>query len=501
MEYRASSRYLSVAAPPRATVGTEFSVIVKISVEPDWQSKLLEEFEVPPEGLLLIAMAPTLEHKTPTQYSVHLPDEGDSKPVRFGFQAPSDGTHVVHIHAFLGAWSVGEVSVQVVAGDAEAPRQQEFGSLYNFAGEEGEVTLVVDGTHDGRHMFHFLGDGFSQTTVAHHNVTAYTRFVEILVQELNDLAREEAGIEAAENQATLLKELGVGLWADAVPHEIREQFWRHRDQIRCFTVLSNHDTIPWELLYPCDYGQGDHGFLLEQFPVFRTTSEKCPPHTLRITSASYVCSPDPTDSVRDELRRVRETLGAEVLDLKDVTTLDQMLAFLQAPTGVLHFAGHNAFTQEDGASIELEGGPFTPTWLRSAARQRTLEAVAPLVFLNACRTAGEIRGLSQPVGWAHQFLAAGASVLVGALWEVSAEAAKEFAVAFYQSFVTDRRPLADAVSIARMAVKSHIGDPTWLAYTVFGRPQDQLAPRDTHPEDSTAGPTPSAPPTNGDDPA
>ena len=58
------------------------------------------------------------------------------------------------------------------------------------------------------------------------------------------------------------------MWADVVPEAIREQFWAQRDRIRLFTIASDMDTVPWELLYPVDLDNED-GFLVEQFPVVR----------------------------------------------------------------------------------------------------------------------------------------------------------------------------------------------------------------------------------------
>lgn len=50
------------------------------------------------------------------------------------------------------------------------------------------------------------------------------------------------------------------------------------------------------------------------------------------------------------------------------------------------------------------------------------------MFLNACRTAGEIPGLIEMMGWAKKFM--GACAFIGSLWAVRPSSAQTFADAF-----------------------------------------------------------------------
>jgi CHAT domain-containing protein len=94
----------------------------------------------------------------------------------------------------------------------------------------------------------------------------------------------------------------------------------------------------------------------------------------------------------------------------------------------------------------------------------------PLVFFNACRTAGEAPWLAENLGWAKQFMKAGASAFVGSLWAVRSSAAQEFAEAFYNALVVKGLPLGPASLEARNVMAGYSGDPTWLAYTIYGSP-------------------------------
>jgi CHAT domain-containing protein len=138
--------------------------------------------------------------------------------------------------------------------------------------------------------------------------------------------------------------------------------------------------------------------------------------------------------------------------------------------GILHFACHNTFSNEAGSSITLDGGPWKPSDLAEAVARTTLATRRPLVFLNACRSAGEVAWFSRMNSWATNFVEAGAGAFIGSLWAVRSSAARNFAEAFYKQFVQEGQPLGTSSLLARQAVSHDGGDPTWLAYSVYGNP-------------------------------
>ena len=84
----------------------------------------------------------------------------------------------------------------------------------------------------------------------------------------------------------------------------------------------------------------------------------------------------------------------------------------------------------------MGGGPFVPLLLKKAVTLQALAGRHPLVFINACRTAGAVPEYMKMMGWAEQFMAAGAGAFVGTLWAVRSDSATKFAEAFY-SALTD----------------------------------------------------------------
>lgn len=137
--------------------------------------------------------------------------------------------------------------------------------------------------------------------------------------------------------------------------------------------------------------------------------------------------------------------------------------------GLLHFACHNAFSPAEGGSrITMEDGPFFPEMLLGTVKRRTLEVDRPLVFINACHSASRAPSCTSMMGWAEQFMKAGAGAFIGTQWPVRSASAQVSAEAFYAAMV-DGETLGDAAYKAREAIVAD-ADPTWLAYTTYGDP-------------------------------
>ena len=116
----------------------------------------------------------------------------------------------------------------------------------------------------------------------------------------------------------------------------------------------------------------------------------------------------------------------------------------------------------------MGGGPFVPGLLNRAVTTHSLAQRSPLVFINGCRSAGAIPEYTSLMGWAGQFMSAGAGAFIGTLWAVRSDSALAFAEAFYDALLTGQT-LGLAVRAARLATAAD-SDPTWLASTVYGDP-------------------------------
>jgi hypothetical protein len=155
----------------------------------------------------------------------------------------------------------------------------------------------------------------------------------------------------------------------------------------------------------------------------------------------------------------------------EIGDLTQLLDLIDnGEFGLLHFASHNIQTNVLTASyVPIGGKHFEVAFLSPALRNRYRQQ-APLVFMNACRSAGLAPNYTHLTGWASAFIRTGVGAFIGSLWEVPDDAALTYAEAFYQALL-DGKSLGEGMKEGRRATERRSpGDPTWLAYTLYGDP-------------------------------
>lgn len=460
--------------PERAGVGQRIALLVWVSTTgKPGSSVLLKPFSAP-GGIVISVSAPGFEFGTDSDQELIVPRAGESDPVRFGLRAVAPGLHRVRADAFAGGTFLGrielQVSVEVGAGLAEGvPRQVE---LADVDARPGEVTLQVN-RENGAYSFQLTGESWYPRVLTRSLAADPTEVVERILAELRALASKESGFSSPRAIREHVKNLGTKLWSDIVPDAVRHQFWEQVGNIGSFVVMSNLDTVPWELLHVIDHGRPDVGFLAEQVPVMRKVYERTPVYNLAFPTSAYVVPPGSPSDALDEVGDVRAVVGDRIRDLGIVTELDTLHELFSAPPGLLHFACHNKFSPSTGSVVWMDGGPVRPDDLEQSKRRLAMTATNPLVFFNACRTAGEIAGFTEMSGWASQFMAAGAGAFVGTLWPVRSKAARVFARSFYDAMI-HHATLGEASVQARKSVAQDLEDPTWLAYTIYGSPSARV---------------------------
>ncbi|MFF4403188.1 CHAT domain-containing protein [Streptomyces sp. NPDC001404] len=437
----------------------------------------LRPFALPPDGarLLITVHAPELLALGDLQQELLVPPGRDSDVLRFGLRTTRTGLHTVTVRAFHGGTFLGEARTQISVEDGTPTRDGPARdvALPTVAFDPGEVTLQVLKATDGSYSFQLLSER-CYAPESFRLLGGDSRGpTERIYDELRKMATAagKAGPEEGEAARRRLRNLGVQLWSAAVPDAVRRQFWAEAGRVSSFTVLGEHDLVPWELLYPLDGPDEGDGFLAEWMPVVRRVFGQERVRELQLPRATYVVPPgSPADAAR-EVEKIRRALGSRVVDggvLAERAALADLID--DGLPGLLHFACHNAFTGA-GSSVKMSDGTLDPIDLAYATQSGALRRTHPLVFFNACRSAGQIDWFSSSLGWAPQFLRAGAGAFVGSLWPVRSDSALAFADFFYGSLVHLRATLGEASLMARRAVRDHAGgDPTWLAYAVYGSP-------------------------------
>jgi hypothetical protein len=445
----------------------------------DGRGVQLRPLFLPPDGarVLITIHAPGLVVVDELQQELHVVPGRDSDVLRFRLKAPTPGLHQVTVRAFRGGTFLGEVTCQISVEHDSVTRDgpQRHAPLPSMAFDPGEITLqVLKDEAAGTFSFQLISETFYAPEIFHFRAGDPRRATEQIYAELRRAAKAAAtagGDGDASRLRDRLRNHGVQLWTSAVPQAVQSQFWDEADNVTAFTVLGEHDIVPWELLYPLNEGREDRGFLAEWLPVVRRVFGQDRVRSLSLPGVAFVVPPGSPADAGQEVTSLRARLGTQVADAGVLSERAALTALIEGGhAGLLHFACHNSFTGT-GSCVTMADGPFDPIDLASAAQLRTLRPHRPLVFFNACRSAGEIDWFGESLGWAPQFLNAGAGAFVGTLWPVRSRSALQFAEAFYDQLITHRRPLGQASLAARQTIRDlHGGDPTWLAYAVYGSP-------------------------------
>jgi hypothetical protein len=396
----------------------------------------------------------------------------------FELRADEPGPRQVSVSAWIAGTWLGELQVEVAA-EVDSPLGPHREVLAEVTTEpvDGAVSLVV--RYDpaaNAYRFEFRDEDNPDEVTSNLSYDP-APLVERLVADLNDLAKGRTGYSAAQTRDYLLN-AGAQLWTELVPGRLREQFWERQGRIKQLTILADRDVVPWELLYPMDPGR-DAGFLVEQFPVTRAIFRWRPARKLSLWPARFVLPERSLPEARAEVAAMERLLDRGHLPSQVISALTPLQELIASGNfGLLHFACHNTYSPAEGSSITLDNVNFTPTLLTTAVINKVLAGSAPTVFMNACRSAGLSATYNRLDGWASKFLEAGAGAFIGSLWAVSDGAAREFAEEFYGQ-LRSGLTLGEAANRARRVAASQAGDPSWLAYTVYGNSRatvaDQLA--------------------------
>ncbi|MEU5962592.1 CHAT domain-containing protein [Micromonospora parva] len=467
-------RLLVARAPTQVPAGRDLSVEVRLvtegrSVHPDAVAARMRSLLVGDAGtpVTVTAHAPAGLHADgPLQQTVLVLPDDDPDPIRFGFGARTPGLHRVDVTAWAGGTFLGEVSLEVSVADGGAFRdgQSKTAPLGTPQARPGEVTMEV--RFDGnRYTFQLRSDAALFAPVVESVTNAPNAAVENAIRELQQLAGGGSRYSTSMVRE-VIRSAGIQLWSELVPADVRDQFWQIGADMSAFTIVTDHDVVPWELLYPLS-AERDAGFLVEQVPVVRRTYGQRRYAKVGLRNPRFVVPPKAPTGAHEEIATIRAILGAA--DSEPITRADELLALINSGAlGATHFACHNTFSA-DGSFIDMDGGRFKPALLAEASIRKLLAETGPLVFINACRSAGVAPTYTKMLGWAQQFMSSGAGAFVGTLWAVRSDSSARFATAFYRS-LADGATLGAAALAARVEQQDDPLDPTWLAYTVYGDP-------------------------------
>jgi hypothetical protein len=305
-------------------------------------------------------------------------------------------------------------------------------------------------------------------------------------------------IPTNQNLYEILRKLGESIYRLVIPSELRQYI---ESNPCCITISTNDLELPWELMYL----EKEDNFLCLERPVARMPTgyaipKKVKPRPSKPEKRFMLISADPMgdlQSVEKEIEIIETALkqknGVSVETIKNITRKKFKELLLDCHNyDVIHYAGHAHFDSINPEQSSLflcheKGVEPNSQNLLSSKNCLDLMKGQPLIFLNACQTAGvapepiptpkledDYVFYSPAEGLASAFIYGGALGCVGSLWRIYDQKAAEFAIHFYE-YIINGETIGDAMCQARKDLRqAHPEDLTWAAFILYGHPTFRL---------------------------
>lgn len=272
-----------------------------------------------------------------------------------------------------------------------------------------------------------------------------------------------------------IKAIGHDLYAEIVPRELKEVYWDIRERIQSIQIWTMEPWIPWPIIKPWRRRKNgileEDEYLCERYATSRWLIGIAPVLKDRLRKIRIVVPSDTNlKSALEERDWIKEFARANGMYASIASSFQEVMSTLRTGNyDVLHFSTHGKHHEDLPilSKIELENGePLEPAHISGMAT--TFGQDHPLVVLNACQSGIQDFSFTEINGWARHFLEAGASAFICTLWSVSDETALRFTQELYNQLLQGI-PLGEAIRATRLRCKK-IGDPSWLAYELYGHP-------------------------------
>ena len=416
--------------------------------------------------------------------SILITSEDETPPLQFKLKASELGPGKVRVLAFHQGQPIGAVTLAPTvvpttqpADDRRLSHEQPTGAL--TAHQPDLSLLILEDESGGKPTLTFrltaLDPRLGLYLKPFGKVQLRTGPLEYFTEFFKDI--ESLPLDTPQDRAVAERRLaakGATLFEALVPEVLREQLWSLRLRIRSVQVQSEEHWIPWELCRLLGEEDGrvvDGPFMCEAFAMTRWLPGIGLKPALTLNKMALVVPKDSglpfATSERDYMLSLAN--GGRQVDRISATYLDVSAALASGTYDGWHFTGHGGFRAPDpnrSAMVLEKQDELTPEDLGGVVKN--LGLAQPLVFLNACQIGRGGLSLTDIGGWAAQFLRAGAAAFIGAHWSVYDKPAHDFAQELYNRLLAGI-PVGKAVQEARLEIKP-LGDPTWLAYTVFADP-------------------------------
>jgi hypothetical protein len=293
----------------------------------------------------------------------------------------------------------------------------------------------------------------------------------------------------ARQRMSQLQNTGTLLFDQFFPEDMQAYLWKHRDRVHDLIVYTDEPYIPWELVHlkPPRGKRGTTPRFLASGGLVRWQLGSFPPPRVRVRRgrARSICPVYANPMFKNDVGLAEAGYLRDRFGAKPVTATPAGVERLlrSGEFDLLHFSGHGAASPDDISEAKVllrgqrRGSTVREQYLSSNDVKQNVDwadhgVAGPLVVLNACQTGRSGELLTTAGGFAKAFLDAGASAFVSCLWSVHEEPARVFVETLYDELLKGTQ-MSRASALARAAARE-AGDPTWLAYVVYARPDAVL---------------------------
>lgn len=314
---------------------------------------------------------------------------------------------------------------------------------------------------------------------------------EIYVEQLFRMIEDSIHNHKASDVDELLQTIGMNLYERLIPVRLKEEFpaFQHA---RTIQLLTSDHLFPWEMVHPFGVDIESPDFLCSTFDLSRWAPGKPAPPDILPVERSTCIRPSSSGSATGELnfpekmdlwfrRQANRNPPFTYTTLAPRERAEILQILQQNSFGHIHFAGHGEFSSRrpDDTGISLaDGSKLVPSDLRSLHQLTNY----PLVFLNICNGARQAWTLSRVDGWIERFMDLGCGAILAPQTTISDRLAFQFSTLFYKNLLRGTT-IARATRNARRSLRKLApGDPTWLAYALYGQPTARLAWRTLSPK-------------------
>jgi hypothetical protein len=508
------TRYTDIVCARRVWIKTpRVPVVVRLTTKFPAYSALVEEMSLREDLPVQVRIeAPFFEIlNAPRQDLTILPDQ-DSPPIVFDIRPLQAGHTDITLDFFQNGNPVGvaTVAVEVTPYEiAEGAESQPIRSLqvepdlappdivlhiaWNQASSALQFTLIQDGGASWNDGFRPIPINGNPATLAAQFYRQITSLVSNADPTVEAVLKQQLQIPIA-NVDRQVKLMGQNLWRDLIPDELKALYGRERKSWRNRTMLvfSDEPHIPWELVWPYEASAWeDEGPWCQILRLTRwlrkdergNGNDKAPgrvPAIALVVLAPTYSLLNNLPSAQPERQMLLDLiLQHKLRDLSPAVADWATVMNLLEAGGYdwVHVASHGNFYPEapdgDSALWLQRDNALTPQHIAGMQIEGYLRQHRPVFFLNACEVGRQGWAVTRIGGWANRLISCGVGLFVGPLWSVGDSSALTFATAFYQSLFSGET-VASATQQARAAARQ-VGDPTYLAYSVYGHPNARVA--------------------------